>query len=255
MKRLSGRAGALLLILSTVAVAGRAEARFSFVRANTVEEVSFRPEVTLHTPTTHMDEGVRVHVVEPDEAKALFKELATLPGVPYNYPDEGCYARAHAMALALEKRGLVSAKAFVMGNLSIEAGGRVIHWRYHVAPVLAVSEGVPNFHLEVFDPSLFNHPVPIEEWVYEQTKATGSPFQVYYTTEYTYAPYAHEDHSLYLVMEHAWDAEELQAKDVALQTYSRLARQRQTAKENPPAMLWYLPPLDSTFNGWPEVPK
>lgn len=250
---LVSRAGALLLILSTVAVA----------RPKTVEEVPFRPEVTLHTPTTGMSEGVRVHVVEPTEAKTLFAELAALHGVPFNYPNEGCYARAHAMALALEKHDLVSAKVFVMGDLSVTARGETIRWRYHVAPALAVSDGAPNFHLEVFDPSLFDRPVPVEEWVYEQTKATGHAFQVYYTTEYTYAPYAHEDRSLYLVMEHAWNPEELQAKDQALQTYTRLASQRDQPKTqsqpppNPPPsdMMWWMPPTNPAFAGWPEVPK
>jgi hypothetical protein len=41
---------------------------------------------------------------------------------------------------------------------------RHVTWGYHVAPVVNVQQPDGTSQLEVIDPSMFDHPVPVEQW-------------------------------------------------------------------------------------------
>lgn len=104
-------------------------------------------------------------------------------GIPFHYPIDGCYARAHVMAELLTAAGYASEKAFVTStypeglNIASDyasdspgpAGN--VHWWYHVAPVIKVlpTEGSPTAGAAapvdmVLDPSTTDRPEPISTW-------------------------------------------------------------------------------------------
>jgi hypothetical protein len=70
------------------------------------------------------------------------------------------------------KQGLVPGKlwAFAASAMDLlwietpEHSDKRVQWAYHVAPVLMVRMPDGNAREFVFDPVLFNRPVPVEEW-------------------------------------------------------------------------------------------
>jgi hypothetical protein len=109
--------------------------------------------------------------VELDQAAAIFAEFAATEELALRFPVDGCYARTHLMVQRLLGLGLAPSKmwafaASVADLLWAETPhhprGRV-QWGYHVAPVL-LARGPDGAAREmVFDPLLFDHPVPLEE--------------------------------------------------------------------------------------------
>ncbi|WP_413559375.1 protein-glutamine glutaminase family protein [Bdellovibrio sp. HCB209] len=58
-------------------------------------------------------------------------------------------------------------KAFVEGDIVIDTKDPkygVINWAYHVAPMALVKDSKGKVKKMVFDPSLFNRPVTVEDW-------------------------------------------------------------------------------------------
>lgn len=107
---------------------------------------------------------IEVSIISLSRAKDIFKQLADNEDLPHRYLMDGCYARAHAMGLLMEDAGLISAKAYVEGDLKLkdEDFGE-LRWSYHVAPMLMVKTKEGNIPY-VFDPALFKGPVPFTEW-------------------------------------------------------------------------------------------
>jgi hypothetical protein len=124
------------------------------------------------------------------EAKALFDTLkkATFTSagkafpVPYFYPIDGCYARAHVMAELLTAAGYRSEKVFAEAKTGhvlevptpyaadTPAGKpTTVQWGYHVAPLITLATG----EKYVMDPSIFDEPKPLQEWL-----STMGPKQV-----------------------------------------------------------------------------
>jgi len=110
-----------------------------------------------------------------DEAQIIFNDMADEADIPFKFPADGCYARAHVMIKRMAERyGLdidSIQKIFIEGNLIIQTdyvypglNDNTIEWRYHVAPLLNVQDTHGTITLYVIDPSLFDHPVTIEEW-------------------------------------------------------------------------------------------
>jgi hypothetical protein len=137
--------------------------------------------------------GTPGNPLSADEAAAVFAELASLDYIPFDYPVDGCFARAHEMSRVMQEQGIASAKVF-----NYEAPNRLrvpgtefgnIEWGYHVAPIVNVtgSDGVTREM--VFDPSLNrDRPMTIEEW---QTASGGPAGQRIETTSsdtYYYGP-------------------------------------------------------------------
>ncbi|MGX7828845.1 protein-glutamine glutaminase family protein [Actinokineospora sp. 24-640] len=91
--------------------------------------------------------------------------------IPFDYPEEGCYARAHLMALALQRLGAAPRKVFAI-RLSPQLAPLVgpdftalpITWGYHVAPVVAVEVGGASVTM-VFDPALQAGLLTVDEWL------------------------------------------------------------------------------------------
>lgn len=126
--------------------------------------------------------------VTEQQAQQLFQELArltfwtntdALAPVPFHYPPDGCYARAHLMAERLTELGIASEKVFAIstapGGLQVRSdfaadmppGSQqqpVVQWWYHVAPVIRVRDAQGNVQEMVMDPSMFPGPVRIDGW-------------------------------------------------------------------------------------------
>ena len=148
-----------------------------------------RPESTQILDSPDNGQHLAVSVIDPQEAAALFAELAERSDIPYGFLLDGNYARAHKMVRILEDRGVTAAKAWVIGELFVDSQrfGEV-GLTYHVAPVVFVREGkLPSAY--VLDPSLFDRPVPHATWKAKLlAKAKAKLTRAYFTTRFAYDP-------------------------------------------------------------------
>jgi uncharacterized protein (UPF0216 family) len=100
--------------------------------------------------------------------------LTVPPGcIPFLYPDDGCWARAHEMCrLMIKHLGLRPNKVWIYGDLHVDTKNNPIcsvSWRWHVAPTLCVRYRrygwlLGERKMMVIDPSLFFGPVDEATW-------------------------------------------------------------------------------------------
>lgn len=134
---------------------------------------------------------IQVSVVPEFKLKRLFAKLAKNPEIPFQYPEDGCYARAAKMSMLLEQEGVFTGKVFMEGDLCVDTKScpmGFVKWWYHVAPVVLVKK---NGKLEpyVLDPSLFKKPVPVKLWQHLQTGGVlEDQSAFYYTDRFHYDP-------------------------------------------------------------------
>lgn len=86
--------------------------------------------------------------------------------IPFLYPDDGCWARAHEMCRLMIADGVTPAKVWISGGLQVNSSNKpncLVVWYWHVAPTLQVTVG-GSAQMYVIDPSLFNEPVPLATW-------------------------------------------------------------------------------------------
>lgn len=150
-------------------------------------------ERTLGTAvlSDYRGEDINVSLVSESLAQELFDKVAKKEHIPFGYPEDGCYARAHEMARILEKEGVITAKAFIEGDLRVETSNSpkgYVEWWYHVAPIIQVEvDGKQQPY--VIDPSIFDKPVPIEQWYEVQTShERGRKDNTYITRRFNYTP-------------------------------------------------------------------
>jgi hypothetical protein len=90
------------------------------------------------------------------------------PCIPFLYPDDGCWARAHEMCRLMIAAGVQPAKVWSSGSLHAKTRNNpncFVNWGWHVAPTLCVRTSL-FFAVEdrVIDPSLFTAPVSKQTW-------------------------------------------------------------------------------------------
>lgn len=126
--------------------------------------------------------------VTDQQARELFDEMARLTfwttdereaPIPFHYPPDGCYARAHLMAQRLTELGIASQKVFAVsrapGGLTVQTplasdmppaqqATPAVNWWYHVAPVIRVRNAQGQIIETVIDPSLAGGPITIDDW-------------------------------------------------------------------------------------------
>jgi hypothetical protein len=114
------------------------------------------------------------------EVEALFADLAGLEYIPFDFPVEGCNARAHEMCRVMRERGIVCAKAWTIEvdrppyayNKEFGDTQGYVYWHHHVAPTVCVA-GPDGKTIEmVLDPALAKGPLTMEQWLEKQ----GGPF-------------------------------------------------------------------------------
>jgi hypothetical protein len=156
----------------------RTKVRENIIKWNVIEEeaIAFNSEKLTLT------------VVSEKHLDYLFNLLKNMKDIPFGYPEDGCYARAHEMVKYLDDLGIKSAKSFVEGNLKVltdKSPKGYVAWSYHVAPTVLVyknGEYIPY----VLDPSLFDHAVPTKEWIKIQTSHSwGNVRRAYIASKYT----------------------------------------------------------------------
>src|ERR1700682_3926741 len=82
---------------------------------------------------------------------------APAPCIPFLYPDDGCWARAHEMCRLMIADGAQPEKVWIYGNLRVNSQNKpncLVDWGWHVAPTLQVNTG-GGIQTWVIDPSLF----------------------------------------------------------------------------------------------------
>lgn len=114
--------------------------------------------------------------VTPARAKALFDLCSAqtcnpltvpAPCIPFLYPDDGCWARAHEMCRLMIAQGAYPKKIWISGNLHTPTRNNPacsVYWGWHVAPTLCVRTRFFRHIEEVIDPSLFTGPVAQATW-------------------------------------------------------------------------------------------
>jgi hypothetical protein len=93
------------------------------------------------------------------------------PCIPFLFPDDGCWARAHEMCRLMIDMGLAPRKVWIDHSPGhwLHANTRnhpqcFVNWGWHVAPTLCVRRGWLWHIRVVIDPSLFTKPVSLATW-------------------------------------------------------------------------------------------
>jgi hypothetical protein len=115
--------------------------------------------------------------VSEKKAQQVFDALAATtcnpltvppPCIPFLYPDDGCWGRAHEMCRLMINMGLSPKKVWIQGGLHVSTKNNPtcnVWWGWHVAPTLCVN-GPGRFQKRemVMDPALFDTPVTKATW-------------------------------------------------------------------------------------------
>jgi hypothetical protein len=109
------------------------------------------------------------------------------PCIPFLYPDDGCWARAHEMCRLMINAGLKPKKVWIKGSLHVNTKNNPnchVSWGWHVAPTLCVRGLWFQTQRMVIDPSLFAAPVSKATWKGVQgdpnATLTDSDASIYY---------------------------------------------------------------------------
>jgi uncharacterized Zn-binding protein involved in type VI secretion len=109
--------------------------------------------------------------ISPALAAALFDVVASQSDIAFRFPVDGCYARAHLMIQRMQQMGATPGKAWTFASpgdpLWVSTPNHpdgVVSWGYHVAPTVPVQQPDGSVRDMVIDPSMFDRPVPVEEW-------------------------------------------------------------------------------------------
>lgn len=97
------------------------------------------------------------------------------PCIPFLYPDDGCWARAHEMRRLMNNMGVYPRKVWIHGSLKTPTRNNpncVVYWGWHVAPTICVRRSWRWWHVfwwwsgvrMVIDPALFTTPVTKAQW-------------------------------------------------------------------------------------------
>ena len=100
------------------------------------------------------------------------------PCIPFTYPDDGCWGRAHEMCRLIINAGFQPEKIWIYGSLRVATSNHPsckVGWGWHVAPVLRVDSG-SGPQVRVIDPALFPGPVPQATWVGVQGDPAASTY-------------------------------------------------------------------------------
>jgi len=113
--------------------------------------------------------------------------------IPFRYPVDGCYARAHKMRQILAKNGYDCQKQFVYGNLRAKNKRKTccVNWGYHVAVLVKYKDETGTVQKKIIDVSLSDKgPMTESEWHTACTDSTcgktfinsyvNTPGNVYY---------------------------------------------------------------------------
>ncbi|HET7463676.1 MAG TPA: protein-glutamine glutaminase family protein [Longimicrobium sp.] len=128
----------------------------------------------------------------PRQAQQVFDQMAArtcdpstvpVPCIPFLYPDDGCWARAHEMCRLMIAMGLSPRKVWIQSTypalLHVDTANNpscFVEWTWHVAPIVCVRSWPWVFLSRdmVIDPSLFTAPVTKAGWKLVQHDPTAT---------------------------------------------------------------------------------
>ncbi|MEZ4416987.1 MAG: protein-glutamine glutaminase family protein [Gemmatimonadota bacterium] len=114
--------------------------------------------------------------VSPRRAQQLFDLAAVrtcdplsvpVPCIPFLYPDDGCWGRAHEMCRLFIADGAHPRKIWIYGSLHVDTANNpscYVNWGWHVAPIVCVRKFFFWCRNMVIDPALFDTPVSESTW-------------------------------------------------------------------------------------------
>lgn len=120
-----------------------------------------------------MSDNTGSKIVTETEALRIFREIAAIKSIPFDFYDDCCYSRAHKMCQILRSKGITPRKiwnyssGWPRATLRIAMPGQAdeyIYWNYHVAPIITVETSKDTLSSRVIDPSLFDRPVTEDQW-------------------------------------------------------------------------------------------
>lgn len=120
-------------------------------------ELPFATEQVEETPFSGPE-------VSLSAASAAFGKVRSASDIPFSYPDNGCWGRAHAMYRIMLDEGITASKIWHYGNLVVHTPNNPsckVLWRWHVAPIVAIENQAEPL---VIDPALFSEPVTVRAW-------------------------------------------------------------------------------------------
>jgi hypothetical protein len=103
--------------------------------------------------------------LEISDSQRLFEDISKLPNMAYNYPLDGCYARAHIIHDFIKKnKGLDCKKIWLQGKYLIPMSAPNVNWSYHVAVSCPIRQADGSVVNKVFDPTTGPSPMTHEQW-------------------------------------------------------------------------------------------
>ena len=143
-------------------------------------------ELPLHMRTKQLlkaepEPYVPGRAVSPERAKHLFGKMLerncdplaiSSACIPFNFPANGCWIRAHLMCYMLVREKEQPGKIWSSGALkahTVNDPSCLVSWPWHVAPVLMVTQPDGSAAEMVLDPSLCTEPVMPGVWLALQT--------------------------------------------------------------------------------------
>jgi hypothetical protein len=120
-----------------------------------------------------------VELISMQKCQEVFAWMARQKDIAYHFPVDGCYARAHLMVERMQKNGFKPRKVWSVANGEALFAKTKNHprgyvtWGYHVAPILGVRDGKEQRWYAI-DPSLFDRPVILAEWMKAQMRTSNS---------------------------------------------------------------------------------
>ena len=132
-------------------------------------------------------------VMNDEFALKIFQEMTEQGKIPFGFPEDGCYARAHEMSYQLDKKKIYTGKVFATGNFRVDHDKTekgAVTWQFHVAPVVIVDDGKAK-RFWVIDPSLFYEPTTLASWLEALTAHPKSRLkEAFVTNRFIYVPRA-----------------------------------------------------------------
>ncbi len=122
--------------------------------------------------------NLNLSVISKDLAESIFTILKDKSGIPFAYKKDGCYARAHYVAMILDEYCINSAKAYLLRDLNN-------NWSYHVANIVLVKDEdriIPY----IIDPSVESRAVPLDEWISSVKGYNYRSSTLHITSKYIY---------------------------------------------------------------------
>jgi hypothetical protein len=133
---------------------------------------------------------IEASVISEKSALELFEQFKSDKKMAFEFPIDGCYARATMMARIAEDNNVKVAKIYAEGILRVLKASKdfpEVTWGYHVAPIVGVKQVDGAIVNMVFDPSLFDKPVTVDAWL-DRMSGDGDPKaeinSVYYGSRY-----------------------------------------------------------------------